>query len=294
MKKKLLQFKQSTIILFAITTIILLVYSLGYKNAIPYIKYFSYLYSTFSLIVVILNTKRFHLYIKNKILNTNVYKGIKTNLYRNKYIEKYFEDLKFKNLINLCLSSIINFSFIFIKFVDGINSKSIWFVSLSVYYFILTLIKLFLLSNLKDYEQKKEYIVYRNIGYFLMPLNIALVVMIIQMVRTNVAVIPEGYIIYATAFYSFYLIISAIINLIKYRKYKSPILSSIKVINLLTASVSILMLQTTMIATFGENYQGYMRLMNSVTGGIISLITLGISTYMILKGQKQIKKASEY
>lgn len=292
MKKKLFQFKPITIILLVITTIILLVYSLGYKNALPFIQYFSYLYSTFSLIVVLSNIKRLYLYTKNNILNTKFYKNTKKSLYKHKYIKKYFEDVRFKNLINLCLSSIINFSFIFIKFVDGINNKSIWFISLSVYYFLLTLIKLFLLNNLRKYDNEKEFNVYRNIGYFIMVLNIALVIMIIQMVKSNVAIIPKGYIIYLTALYSFYLIISAIINLIKYGKYKSPILSSIKVINLLTASVSILMLQTTMIATFGENNFEYMRLMNSITGGIISAITLVISTYMILKGQKQIKKCS--
>ena len=48
------------------------------------------------------------------------------------------------------------------------------------------------------------------------------------------------------------------------------------------------MLQTTMIATFGENELEFMRLMNSITGGVISVITLSISIYMIIKGQKKL------
>jgi len=67
------------------------------------------------------------------------------------------------------------------------------------------------------------------------------------------------------------------------------ILSSVKVINLLTASVSILMLQTTMIATFDGTNIEFMKLMNQITGGIISVITLTISTYMIIKGQRGLK-----
>ena len=122
-----------------------------------------------------------------------------------------------------------------------------------------------------------------------MALNVALVIMIIQMVNSNVAVVYEGYIIYLTAFYTFYLIISAIINVFIYKKYNSPILSSVKIINLLTASVSILMLQTTMIATFGENELEFMRLMNSITGGAISILTLSISTYMIIKVHNKLK-----
>lgn len=119
-----------------------------------------------------------------------------------------------------------------------------------------------------------------------MILNISLVIMIIS----NVAVINSGYIIYVTAIYTFYLIISASIDVVKYKKYKSLILSSIKAINLLTASVSILMLQTTMIATFSENNIEFMRLMNIITGSIISIVTLGISTYMIINGQKQLSQ----
>ena len=285
------QFKPITILFFVISTIILLIYSLGYKNALEPIKYFSYLYSTFSLIVVLLNTKRFYSYLKDGFLNTNIFKNTKKLLYKSKLIKKYFEDINFKTLINLCFSAVINFSFIFIKFTDGLLNRSIWFVSFSLYYFLLTIVRIILLNNIRKFNKKKEYMIYRNVGYFIMILNVALVIMIIQMVNDNVAVVYEGYIIYLTAFYTFYLIISAIINVFAYKKYNSPILSSVKVINLLTASVSILMLQTTMIATFGDNELEFMRLMNSVTGGVISVITLSISIYMIIKGRNKIKSS---
>ena len=288
-KKKLSNYKVNVIIFLTISTIFLLIYSLGYEKALEPIKYFSYLYSSFSLVVVLCNIKRFYIYLKNKFLNTLFYNNTKKFLYRYKYIKMYFENIKFKNLINLCLSMIINFTFIFIKFIDGVNNKSLWFISLSIYYLLLTLVKLVLLSNLRKYNENKEFIIYRNVGYFIMLLNIVLVIMIIQMIRTNIAIIPKGYVIYATATYTFYLIISAIINVIKYKKYNSPMLSSIKIINLLTASVSILMLQTTMIATFGSNNFEYMKLMNTITGSAISVFTLGISTYMIIKSQKRLR-----
>ena len=287
---KVLKIKPIIIILLIISTVMLLIYSLGVEDANEIIKYFSFLYSAISLIIVICNIKRFYRYVKNKIINTRIYSNSKKKLYKNKYIEKYFEDIRFKNIVNLCLSSVINFSFIFIKFVDGINNRSLWFISLSIYYFLLTIIRLFLLNNLRKFDKEKEYIVYKRIGYFIMIINIALVIMILQMVRTNVALAQARYIMYLTALYSFYLIINAIVNVVEYRKYKSPILSSIKIINLLAASVSILMLQTTMIATFGENDFEYMKLMNTITGSIISVITLGISTYMIINGQKRLKK----
>lgn len=292
-KKNMFHFKPITIILLIISTIILLVYSLAYNKALEPIKYFSYLYSSFVLVVVLFNTKRFYSYLKNGFINTNIFKNTKKLLYRSKLIKKYFEDVNFKTLINLCFSAIINFSFIFIKFTNGILNKSVWFVSLALYYFLLTLVKIVLLNNLRKFDKKKEYKIYRNVGYFIMALNVALVIMIIQMVNSNVAVVYEGYIIYLTAFYTFYLIISAIINVFVYKKYNSPILSSVKVINLLTASVSILMLQTTMIATFDGTNIEFMKLMNQITGGIISVITLTISTYMVIKGQRGLKASED-
>ena len=48
------------------------------------------------------------------------------------------------------------------------------------------------------------------------------------------------------------------------------------------------MLQTTMIVTFGENNFTFMKLMNTITGTIISLFTIGISFYMIITGQKKL------
>ena len=210
---KVLKIKPIIIILLIISTVMLLIYSLGVEDANEIIKYFSFLYSAISLIIVICNIKRFYRYVKNKIINTRIYSNSKKKLYKNKYIEKYFEDIRFKNIVNLCLSSVINFSFIFIKFVDGINNRSLWFISLSIYYFLLTIIRLFLLNNLRKFDKEKEYIVYKRIGYFIMIINIALVIMILQMVRTNVALAQARYIMYLTALYSFYLIINAIVNI---------------------------------------------------------------------------------
>ena len=200
-KKNKFHFKPITIVLLIISTIVLLIYSLAYDKALDPIKYFSYLYSTFSLIVVLLNTKRFYSYLKHVFLNTNIFKNTKKLLYKSKLIKKYFEDVNFKTLINLCFSAVINFSFLFIKFTNGILNKSVWFVSLALYYFLLTLVKIALLNNLRKFDKEKEYKIYRNVGYFIMVLNVALVIMIIQMVNSNVAVIYEGYIIYLTAFY---------------------------------------------------------------------------------------------
>lgn len=288
--KRIISLKPIFIFLLIILTILLLKYSLSNENAISFIKYFTYLFSTFVLIVSVMNIKRAYLYIKKKITSINFYKTIKNKLFENKYTKKYFSDKKYKNLLNLYIGITINLVFIILKFKDGIIYKSLWFISLAVYYILLVITKYFLLANLKKtHSEKDEYRIYRNIGFFLLILNLALTIMIIQMVAKNVAIIYDDHVIYLSAIYSFYLIISAIINIFKYKKYNSPILSSVKIINLFTALVSILMLQTTMIARFKEDSFDYMRMMNSITGTIIPAIILSTAIFMIFKGNRKIK-----
>ena len=62
-----------------------------------------------------------------------------------------------------------------------------------------------------------------------------------------------GVLIYAMAAYFFYAVIIAATNVVKFRRHGSPILSAAKAINLVAAMVSILSLETAMLAQFGSD-----------------------------------------
>jgi hypothetical protein len=55
------------------------------------------------------------------------------------------------------------------------------------------------------------------------------------------------------AAYFFYAVIIAATNVVKFRRHGSPILSAAKAINLVAAMVSILSLETAMLAQFGSD-----------------------------------------
>ncbi len=94
---------------------------------------------------------------------------------------------------------------------------------------------------------------YRLCGLMLLIMNQALAGIVIFMVHQNKGFDYPGVLIYAMALYFFYSIITAVIKLVKFRKHGSPILSAAKVINLVAAMVSILSLETAMMAQFGGN-----------------------------------------
>ena len=74
--------------------------------------------------------------------------------------------------------------------------------------------------------------------------------MILQMVMNNSELSYPGHVIYLTAMYTFYTMAMSVVNLVRYRRLGSPVLSAAKVLNFVSALMSVLCLQTAMIAQF--------------------------------------------
>lgn len=73
-----------------------------------------------------------------------------------------------------------------------------------------------------------------------------------MMIKTNSGFTYLGYVIYLSALYTFYTMGMSIGNLVKYRKLGSPILSAAKILNFVSAMMSVLGLQTAKISRFSK------------------------------------------
>lgn len=73
---------------------------------------------------------------------------------------------------------------------------------------------------------------YRLCGVILLLMNVALSGVVVLVIRKNEGFHYAGYLIYVVAMYAFYNIISAVRDVLKYRKYKSPVMSAAKAIKL--------------------------------------------------------------
>ena len=67
-------------------------------------------------------------------------------------------------------------------------------------------------------------------------------------------------------------------------------MSAAKVINLTAAVVSMLSLETAMLAQFGEDDVKFRQIMTSATGVGVCVIVLGMAVFMIAKSTKILKK----
>lgn len=117
------------------------------------------------------------------------------------------------------------------------------------------------------------------------------------MVLTDSGYSYPGYVIYVSALYTCCMMGLSVRNLVKYRRLGSPILSAAKILNVIAALMSVLGLQTAMIAQFSAERDGFRRLMNALTGGFVFVGVILIASYMLLHGstpRKQVKHVEPF
>lgn len=198
------------------------------------------------------------------------------------FARRYFSDLSFRGSINIYHGMAVNYIYVVFRIVTGVRYASVWFTSMAVYYFVLGCLRTYLIVAYRRRTPRREYRCYRTTALLLFLLNIPMGGMIVLMVQTNSGFSYPGYIIYLSALYTFYTMVTAVINLVKFRRLGSPILSASKVLNFIAAMMSILGLQTAMISRFSENNESYRKMMNAVTGGFVYGIVIMIAVYMLI------------
>ena len=221
---------------------------------------------------------------------------VRSVIHRVPLAHRYFSDVTFKLHLSLYLSLGLNVVYAAMKFVFGVRYHSVWFGTLAVYYFLLAVMRFLLLHQVgrKGFgtdligELKR----YRLCGMILMVMNISLTGVVILVIRKNQGFQYAGYLIYIMAMYAFYNIITAVMNVVKYRKYRSPGMSAAKAIHLAAALVSMLSLETALLAQFGgTDSEMSRRIMTACTGAGVCTIILGMAVYMITHATSALKKS---
>lgn len=204
---------------------------------------------------------------------------------------RYFKDLAFRGSISIYQGMAVNFFYVAFRVVAAIRYASVWFLSMAIYYLVLGGLRAYLIVCYRRRTPELERRCYHTTAWFLFLLNIPMGGMIVLMVRTDSGFSYPGYVIYLSALYTFYTMITSAINLIRFRRLGSPILSAAKVLHFVAAMMSILGLQTAMTSRFSENGENYRRMMNAITGSFVYCIVILIAIYMLLHGRYLRKKA---
>lgn len=226
------------------------------------------------------------------------FKNAKSRVYNTKYGNKYMTDIEFKTQLTLYVSLAINLLNVALNVIYGLVYVTNWFFILAFYYATLTVMRFSLALYTRKYSLGEnilgEWKRARVCGAVLTLINLSLTGVVLMMMYQDKGFTYAGILIYVMAAYSFYHITVAIIDIIRYRKYKSPIINSIKTVKLAAALVSMLSLETAMLTSFGADMSaGEKRIMIAATGAGISLIVIGLSSYMIVNSTNQINSIKE-
>lgn len=208
--------------------------------------------------------------------------------------ERVVRDYRYRTMLSNYLSLAVNLLFAVSNGAFGILYHSVWFGALSAYYIVLGLMRFSVVryerrvAFLEETQRlKRELKVCGNCGIMFILLTLALGVSVIQMVYFDQGKSYSQTLILAVAAYSFYKVTLAIINVIKVRKLKSPLLMTIRDIGYADAFVSMLSLQSAMFVAFGGDGTVNPRVMNSITGGCVCLMILTMGIYMFLSSNRQ-------
>ena len=178
----------------------------------------------------------------------------------------------------------------------GFYHHTFWFYSLGAYYICLGVMRFFLLLHTRKFapgeKMLKELKKYRACGVIFLVMNLALALIIFFMVYWNRTFEHHMITAIAMAAYTFTALTTAIVNVIRYRKYNSPVYSASKAISLAAALVSMLTLESTMLTTFGDGTMTVVaqKWMLGATGGAISVLIVATAIYMIASGTKKLKQ----
>ena len=279
-----------------ITTIVLVVASfflLAYQDANAVIS--AILYGVFGLSALSL-AYTFYLIV---VTARNLKKNVVSLLERNEFADRLLTNYDYRMVVLTIVSFAISVIFGVFNGYMGVKNRSVWYGTLAVYYISLAFIRGSVLvyhkkstSKSKEENELKLQLsnakVYRNSGIIMLVLNITLSSAVVQMTVSGAHFSYVGRTIFAYAAYAFFKISMAIVNLFRAHKNSDLTIRAITDINLTAAAVSILALQTAMLATFSAGNVN-IPMANACTGTVVCLITIGLGVYMIVSAHKKIK-----
>jgi len=226
------------------------------------------------------------------------YKEIKQKIYNNPLGNRYMTDRVFRTNVSLSASFVISMLYVGINVWSWHLLQSWWFIVLAVYYAIMAVMRFLLVryvhvqkigtSILNEWKRS------RICAYILLLINLSLSGAVLMILYQNKGYDYPGVMIYVMALYTFYSTIHSIVDIVRYRKLASPIMSTAKIVSLSGALVSMLNLETAMFAQFGADMSPEnQRIFIILTGAGVSITVVTLSVILIINANKEIRRRKD-
>ena len=223
------------------------------------------------------------------------YSTIKRKIYDNPLGNRYMTDRVFRTNISLSISFVISMLYVGINLWSWHALGSYWFMVLAVYYVIMAVMRYLLVRYVRIQKIGTsilgEWRRSRVCACILLLINLSLSGAVLMILYQSKGYDYPGIMIYVMALYTFYSTIHAVVDIVKYRKMGSPIMSTAKIVSLSAALVSMLNLETAMFAQFGGDMTPeHQRIFIILTGAGVSLTIVTLSVILIVNANKAIRR----
>ena len=223
------------------------------------------------------------------------YKEIKQKIYDNPLSNRFMTDRSFRINVSLSTAFLVSMLYVGINIWSWHMLQSWWFMVLAVYYAVMAVMRFLLVRYVRIQKigtsLLKEWKRARICAYILLLINLSLSGAVLMILYQSKGYDYPGVMIYVVALYTFYAAIHSIVDIVRYRKLGSPVMSTAKIVSLSGALVSMLNLETAMFAQFGagmspENQQIFIIL----TGAGVSITIVTLSVILIVNANQEIRR----
>jgi len=220
---------------------------------------------------------------------------IKQKIYDRPLGNRFLTDRVFRTNVSLCVSFVINMLYVGINLWSWHMLGSYWFMVLAVYYVIMAVMRFLLVRYVRIQkigtnilgEWKRS----RICACILLLINLSLSGAVLMILYQSKGYHYPGILIYVMALYTFYSTIHAVLDIVKYHKFGSPVMSTAKIVSLSGALVSMLNLETAMFAQFGADMSiENQRIFIILTGAGVSITVVTLSVILIVNANKEIRR----
>ena len=272
------------ILVIASAVALILIFVKGMEKTIPAYVVYALAFYTLSVVTIFC-----------AMVLPKQYSTIKQKIYDNPLGNRYMTDRVFRTNVSLSISFVISMLYVGINLWSWHMLGSYWFMVLAVYYVIMAVMRFLLVRYVRIQKigtnMLGEWKRSRVCACILLLINLSLSGAVLMILYQHRGYDYPGVMIYVMALYTFYALTMSIVDMVKYRKMGSPVMSTAKIVSLSAALVSMLNLETAMFAQFGgemtrENQQIFIIL----TGAGISITVVTLSVVLIVKATKEIRR----
>lgn len=212
---------------------------------------------------------------------------ISDKMARTKIGSRVLDDIRYRAIAFAVICMIFNMMYAFYNGALGIISHSIWFDVSCLYYLLLSIMRFSAVICHQKNRLEMEYAVMKLTGVMFIALSLVMTMIVYISMSQGIAVKYGEITMITIATYTFTKITLAGVKAGKHRKQKDVLFNVVQNISYAEVAVSLLTMQRSMVASFGDMDNESSEILNALTGAIVCAFIFVLGIWTIRSSKKE-------